>query len=89
LFGFIGESPLFSLNSTHKKERLIIMTTALQYLSGFNNEFETEARAGALPVGQFNPQNVPFGLYTEQFNSTAFTAPRADNRRTWLYRIRP
>ncbi|MFQ3231674.1 homogentisate 1,2-dioxygenase [Reinekea sp.] len=65
------------------------MTTALQYLSGFNNEFESEARVGALPIGQFNPQKVPFGLYTEQFNSTAFTAPRADNRRTWLYRIRP
>jgi homogentisate 1,2-dioxygenase len=65
------------------------MTTTLQYLSGFNNQFETEARAGALPVGQFNPQQVPFGLYTEQFNSTAFTAPRSDNRRTWMYRIRP
>src|SRR5262249_42612217 len=26
---------------------------------------------------------------TEQFSATAFTAPRAANRRTWLYRIRP
>ncbi|MDN3650842.1 homogentisate 1,2-dioxygenase [Reinekea marina] len=65
------------------------MTTALHYLSGFNNQFETEAISGALPVGQFNPQKAPLGLYTEQFSSTAFTAPRAQNRRTWFYRKRP
>ncbi len=61
----------------------------LNYLSGFGNEHETEAEAGALPVGQFSPQKVNFGLYAEQFSSTAFTAPRAHNRRTWFYRIRP
>lgn len=61
----------------------------LNYLHGFGNEFESEALAGALPVGRFNPQRVNHGLYAEQFNSTAFTAPRADNRRTWFYRIRP
>ena len=31
----------------------------------------------------------PYGLYAEQLSGTAFTAPRADNRRSWLYRIRP
>src|SRR5262249_9562764 len=31
----------------------------------------------------------PYGLYAEQLSGTAFTAPRASNRRTWLYRIRP
>lgn len=61
----------------------------LTYLHGFGNEFESEAIAGALPVGRFSPQRVAHGLYAEQFNSTAFTAPRADNRRTWFYRIRP
>lgn len=61
----------------------------LQYLTGFDNEHETEALPQALPVGQFNPQRVAYGLYAEQFSSTAFTAPRARNRRTWLYRIRP
>jgi homogentisate 1,2-dioxygenase len=61
----------------------------LKYLSGFGNEHETEAESGALPVGQFSPQKVNFGLYAEQFSSTAFTAPRAHNRRTWFYRIRP
>ncbi len=64
-------------------------TDALRYLSGFGNEFESEAETGALPIGQFNPQKVNYGLYTEQFSSTAFTTPRSTNRRTWFYRIRP
>jgi homogentisate 1,2-dioxygenase len=59
------------------------------YLSGFGNEFATEALAGALPQGRNSPQRCPFGLYAEQFSGTAFTAPRAANRRSWLYRIRP
>ena len=63
--------------------------TEFSYLTGFGNEHETEAVAGALPVGRFSPQRVNFGLYAEQFSSTAFTAPRAANRRTWFYRIRP
>lgn len=61
----------------------------LHYLSGFNNEFASEALPGALPVGQNSPQRAPYGLYAEQFSGTAFTVPRAEARRTWLYRIRP
>ena len=60
-----------------------------RYMSGFGNEFATEALAGALPVGQNSPQHCPYGLYAEQFSGTAFTAPRGANRRSWLYRIRP
>ncbi|MDQ3132115.1 MAG: homogentisate 1,2-dioxygenase [Acidobacteriota bacterium] len=60
-----------------------------KYQSGFGNEFATEARTGALPVGRNSPQVAPLGLYAEQFSGTAFTAPRAFNRRTWTYRIRP
>ncbi len=63
--------------------------TTLQYQSGFGNEFATESIAGALPVGRNSPQRVAFGLYAEQLSGTAFTAPRSDNRRSWLYRIRP
>ena len=59
------------------------------YQSGFGNEFATEALPGALPVGRNSPQRCPYGLYAEQISGTAFTAPRADNRRTWTYRIRP
>lgn len=62
---------------------------ALRYLNGFGNEHESEALPGALPIGRFSPQKVAYGLYAEQFNSTAFTAPRAQNRRNWFYRIRP
>ena len=61
----------------------------LSYQSGFGNSFETEALPGALPVGRNSPQRVPYGLYAEQLSGTAFTAPRASNRRSWLYRIRP
>jgi homogentisate 1,2-dioxygenase len=59
------------------------------YQSGFGNEFATEAVAGALPRAQNAPQKAPFGLYAEQISGTPFTAPRALNRRSWLYRIRP
>jgi homogentisate 1,2-dioxygenase len=60
-----------------------------RYQSGFGNEFASEAVPGALPKGQNSPQRAPLGLYTEQLSGTAFTAPRALNRRTWTYRIRP
>ncbi len=61
----------------------------LAYLSGFGNEHSSESLAGALPVGRFSPQKCPYGLYAEKFSTTAFTAPRACNRRNWFYRIRP
>ena len=61
----------------------------LAYLTGFNNEFATEALPGALPVGRNSPQKCPYGLYAEQLSGTAFTALRGANRRTWMYRIRP
>ena len=59
------------------------------YLSGFGNEFATEALPGALPAHRNSPQRVAYGLYAEQISGTAFTAPRGQNRRSWLYRIRP
>jgi homogentisate 1,2-dioxygenase len=61
----------------------------LNYLTGFGNEFATEALPGALPSGQNSPQHVGYGLYAEQISGTAFTAPRSHNRRSWTYRIRP
>jgi len=59
------------------------------YLSGFGNEFSSEAVAGALPKEQNAPQKPPFGLYVEELNGTAFTAPRGVSRSDWTYRIRP
>ena len=61
----------------------------LRYLSGFGNEFATEALPGALPVGRNSPQRCPYDLYAEQWSGSAFTVPRQDSRRSWLYRIRP
>ena len=60
-----------------------------KYQIGFGNEFASEAVPGALPVHRNSPQRVAHGLYAEQLSGTAFTAPRAANRRSWLYRIRP
>jgi homogentisate 1,2-dioxygenase len=59
------------------------------YMSGFGNDFETEALPGALPQGMNSPQKVNYGLYGEQLSGTAFTAPSHQNERTWCYRIRP
>lgn len=59
------------------------------YLSGFGNHHESEVVAGVLPVGRNSPQNVAHGLYAEQFSGTAFTVTRGENRRSWLYRMRP
>ena len=64
-------------------------TTDLRYMTGFGNECATEAVSGTLPVGRNSPQRVAHGLYAEQISGTAFTAPRGENRRSWLYRIRP
>ncbi len=57
--------------------------------SGFGNEHASEALPGSLPAGRNSPQRPPHGLYAELLSGTSFTAPRAANRRTWTYRIRP
>ena len=59
------------------------------YGTGFGAHFSTEAIPGALPIGRNSPQRPAFGLYAEQLSGTAFTAPRHENRRSWLYRLRP
>ncbi|GAA0559751.1 homogentisate 1,2-dioxygenase [Halomonas salifodinae] len=64
-------------------------TQTLEYQSGFRNHFASEALPGALPQGQNSPQRCPYGLYAEQFTGSAFTSPRHQNLRSWLYRIRP
>ena len=48
----------------------------LTYLTGFGNEFTTEALPGALPIGRNSPQKCPYGLYAEQLTGSAFTALR-------------
>lgn len=62
-----------------------------KYLSGFGSHFSSEDGRclGALPEGQNSPQKCAYGLYAEQLSGSAFTAPRTENARSWLYRIRP
>jgi homogentisate 1,2-dioxygenase len=75
---------------THVNPALAIgQAGPVAYLSGFGNGFETEALPGALPVGRNSPQKCAYGLYAEQLSGSPFTAPRASNERSWLYRIRP
>ena len=62
---------------------------AQKYMSGFGNGFETEALPDALPHGMNSPQKCNYGLYGEQLSGTAFTAPTAQNERSWCYQIRP
>jgi len=59
------------------------------YQTGFGNGFASEALPGALPIGRNSPQRCAYGLYAEQISGSPFTAPRATNQRSWLYRIRP
>src|SRR5438309_7927410 len=59
------------------------------YMTGFGGHFATEAVSGALPKGRNSPQRPAFGLYAEQLSGSSFTAPRHENRRSWLYRMRP
>lgn len=55
----------------------------------FGGFFHSEALPGALPRKQNSPQRPPYGLYPELLSGNAFTVPRAKNRYSWLYRIRP
>ncbi|XP_053958584.1 homogentisate 1,2-dioxygenase isoform X1 [Anastrepha ludens] len=61
------------------------------YMSGFGSYFSSEDHRcpKSLPIGQNSPQKCPYGLYAEQLSGSAFTAPRKENLRSWLYRIRP
>jgi homogentisate 1,2-dioxygenase len=65
------------------------MSNALRYMSGFGGYFESEAVDGALPRGRNSPQRPAFGLYAEQLSGSSFTSARHENRRSWLYRMRP
>uniref|UniRef100_A0A8C9FZJ4 Homogentisate 1,2-dioxygenase n=1 Tax=Pavo cristatus TaxID=9049 RepID=A0A8C9FZJ4_PAVCR len=62
-----------------------------QYMSGFGNEhcLKSFTAGSSFSLLQNNPQVCPYGLYAEQLSGSAFTCPRATNRRSWLYRILP
>ncbi len=60
-----------------------------EYQAGLGNRHQSELIPGALPIGQNNPQDRGFGLYTEGITYSAFAAPRALNSSTYMYRARP
>ena len=60
----------------------------INYQCGFGNQFVSECLPVILP-GRNSPQKVPHGLYTEQLSGSAFAMVRAQNFRSWLYRILP
>lgn len=70
---------------------VIFIFSVPQYLSGFGSHFSSEDSRcpNALPEGQNSPQKCAYGLYAEQLSGSAFTAPRTENVRSWLYRVRP
>ena len=80
------KSPISSLAGSPRPPEDPPMTS---HLTGFGNHFSSEAIPGALPIGRNSPQKPAFGLYAEQLSGTAFTMARAENRRSWLYRLRP
>ncbi|EEU40126.1 uncharacterized protein NECHADRAFT_32303 [Fusarium vanettenii 77-13-4] len=59
------------------------------YQPGWGNRHQSEVIPGVLPIGQNNPQDRGFGLYTEGITYSAFAAPRALNSSTYMYRARP
>ena len=61
--------------------RSIVSPPVYNYLSGFDNEFHSEALPDAIPKTQNSPQICPYNLYAEQISGTAFTAPRTHNQR--------
>ncbi len=71
------------------KARMYFMPQPDAFPTGLGNTLTGEALPGAVPELQNSPRVHPHGLYAEQINGTGFTAPRAENQRTWLYRVRP
>ena len=68
---------------------LAAQKSSFAYLAGFGNELVSEALPGALPMLGNSPQKAPLGLYAEQLSGSAFTVPRAQNLRSWQYRLYP
>jgi homogentisate 1,2-dioxygenase len=89
VIGTPGDRHDISVRQRLRARELIRGTRTASGAGGFGNTLESEALAGALPARQNSPRRPPLGLYAEQLNGTGFTSRRADNQRTWCYRIRP
>ena len=83
------EAPRDPTTSLESPTPALLTTTRPPTARPAGNHFESEARPGTLPARGNNPRSCPHGLYAEQLSGTAFTAPRHQNQRSWLYRIKP
>lgn len=68
----------------------------LTYQKGFGNSFFSEVIEGVVPqrkIYSYSDQNSPIklkkGVFAEQLSGTAFTVKRAENQKSWLYKVRP
>ena len=68
----------------------------LTYQNGLGNGFATEAIQGVIPqrndffdLDQNSPIKLKHGVFAEQLTGTAFTVKRAENQKSWLYKVRP
>ena len=84
-------TPITNNNKKNHTATLPNITTQnkIQYLHGLNNHHESEAIPNSLPHHRNNPKICPNDLVAEQISGTAFTVPRHENKRTWLYRRLP
>ena len=58
-------------------------------MTGFGNDFQTEALPNALPEGRNSPQKCAYGLYAEQLSGSPFTAPRSVNAVSYTHLTLP
>jgi homogentisate 1,2-dioxygenase len=84
-----GETHTFHTRQRVLARELLSGRAAPEPPAGFGNVHASEALPGTLPRTQNTPRHLPYGLHGELVSGTAFTARRAENTRTWLYRIRP
>jgi len=79
------------LHGRHRLAARVLLSgrPASEGATGFGNVHQSEDLPDALPRDQNSPRRVAYGLYAEQVNGSGFVAPRHENRRSWLYRVRP
>lgn len=89
VFNGQGERHEITLLHRLRGREILLAECHAEGAAGFGNTVESEALPGALPALHNTPRLPTYGLYPEQLNGTGFTAPRAENLRSWMYRVRP
>jgi homogentisate 1,2-dioxygenase len=71
---------------SHARGRAVLYS---HKIGSFGGIFTSEALPGAVPRHQNSPQQCKYNLFAELISGNSFTAPRAVNRYSWMYRLRP